>query len=84
MAVFGCGLMFGGWAGLLGSFASLLAAVMYRIRIEGEGSIAVTPPHECRKTNVTSRGSACLAEIAMCRCQSAGRHGGERQVRTQS
>lgn len=34
LAVVGCGLVLGNWVGLLGSFAFVLAAFVYRIRIE--------------------------------------------------
>lgn len=40
LALLGCGLMLGNWVGLLGSLVLLLAAVVYRIRIEERALIA--------------------------------------------
>ena len=40
MALLGCGVMLGNWAGALASSAVLLAAVVYRIRIEERALIA--------------------------------------------
>ena len=40
LALLGCGVMLGNWVGLLASFAVLLAAVVYRIRIEERALIA--------------------------------------------
>jgi protein-S-isoprenylcysteine O-methyltransferase Ste14 len=40
LALLGCGLMLGNWVGLLGSFTVLLAAIVYRIRIEERALIA--------------------------------------------
>ena len=41
LALLGCGLMLGNWAGLLCSFVLILVAVIYRIRIE-EDSLTAT------------------------------------------
>jgi protein-S-isoprenylcysteine O-methyltransferase Ste14 len=40
LALLGCGAMLGNWVGALGSFAVLLAAVVYRLRIEERALIA--------------------------------------------